>query len=284
MHIWSVDIEIAKPLEALPVPHHVELEEQDSPAYHCDGRFRSFEPKSLFFYTISGSGCFRDRKGERLLGSGDGFVCRLCKPDPAYYFPEDGTRPWRFLWFTFSGKSADDIIDDFTALYGHVFSLPPGNRMIRSLLSNRAHDGNVLSLSPFAGARMVLDVLAEIEGSFIVERAAAPNKILARKAQAMLVGGIENGITVPQVAAEFKISREHFSRIFKEETGMTPLDYMMRQKILKACIFLKETKLSSKEIAARLGYEQSTNFIRAFSKVLRLTPAEFREHGVMPLF
>jgi len=78
------------------------------------------------------------------------------------------------------------------------------------------------------------------------------------------------------------ISREHLSRVFKEQTAQTPYQYLQRQKMLEACRLLKETRLTQKEVAFRMGYNVPAHFTRAFTRIMRLTPSRFRAVGIMP--
>ena len=86
------------------------------------------------------------------------------------------------------------------------------------------------------------------------------------------------------LATKLGASREHLSRVFRTQRGQTLARHMRQQRMLEACRLLKETSLTTKEIAARLGYTQPANFARLFRGILRLSPQEFRRHGVMPIF
>jgi AraC-like DNA-binding protein len=53
-------------------------------------------------------------------------------------------------------------------------------------------------------------------------------------------------------------------------------DYILRQKMSLACKLLKETRLSTKEVSARLGYDRPSQFTRSFKKLLHVPPSQFR--------
>ncbi|MFA6714745.1 MAG: AraC family transcriptional regulator, partial [Victivallaceae bacterium] len=71
---------------------------------------------------------------------------------------------------------------------------------------------------------------------------------------------------------------------FKQETGMSPLEFIIRCKMNEACGMLKESAMSCKEIAFKSGYDNTSNFIRAFKKYQKMTPVEFRKQGALPRF
>jgi AraC-like DNA-binding protein len=104
------------------------------------------------------------------------------------------------------------------------------------------------------------------------------------KAQQMIISRIHEKINCEQLASELNISREHFSRIFKQQTGTTPNEFIARRKIIHACHLLRETRMNCKEIAFAVGYETPTNFIRAFKNYQQTTPLQFRKTGVIPIY
>ena len=79
------------------------------------------------------------------------------------------------------------------------------------------------------------------------------------------------------------VSREHLARRFKEETAMTPHEYIVREKMLLACHLLKDTAMSSKEISVRLGYDEPAHFTRTFKRAIQMTPSRFRAEGTLPV-
>ena len=73
------------------------------------------------------------------------------------------------------------------------------------------------------------------------------------------------------------VSRYHFSRMFKEEVGYSPHEYITLLRINRAKELLKSTDLPMSEIAFRVGYEYSTSFTAVFQKKVGVTPREFRK-------
>jgi len=67
-----------------------------------------------------------------------------------------------------------------------------------------------------------------------------------------------------------------FSLQFKEQVGMTFSDYMIAYRMEKAKELLTTTGLKVSEIAERLRYQNSQNFIRMFKKFTKTTPGEYR--------
>lgn len=98
---------------------------------------------------------------------------------------------------------------------------------------------------------------------------------------------VEHNLTLEQLAAYFKYSPSHFSMLFQKETGVSPISYFIRLKIQKACQYIVLTKLKLNEISTKLGFEEPAYFSRTFTKVMGISPSEYRrresEHGVVSL-
>ena len=58
--------------------------------------------------------------------------------------------------------------------------------------------------------------------------------------------------------------------------GASPHAYLARLRVRRAQILLAETDLSVTEVAARVGYNNSSHFAKSFRQATALTPREFR--------
>lgn len=64
---------------------------------------------------------------------------------------------------------------------------------------------------------------------------------------------------------------------FKEETGYTPQEYVVQQRVRMACNYLQYSKKSVTDIAFMLGSSSSQYFATSFRKYTGLTPSEYRQ-------
>ena len=87
--------------------------------------------------------------------------------------------------------------------------------------------------------------------------------------------------TVPlQEFADFaKLSISHFSAVFREKTGYSPIEYFNHLKIQKACQYLLLTNMTVKEMAVSLGVDDQYYFSRMFSKLMGYSPVEYRKRN-----
>lgn len=87
---------------------------------------------------------------------------------------------------------------------------------------------------------------------------------------------IENHITIDDVLKYVGYSYTHFSTLFKKQTGMTPVNYINKLKIKRACYLLTQTNMQVNQICHKVGISDSLYFSRLFSKVMGMSPTEYR--------
>lgn len=86
--------------------------------------------------------------------------------------------------------------------------------------------------------------------------------------------------SVDDMAAEVKMSATHFQRLFKEETGVTPMAYLNDLRLEKAREFLADSNcfLLIKEIRSYVGLMNDSHFTNDFKAKFGMTPTDFRDH------
>lgn len=87
---------------------------------------------------------------------------------------------------------------------------------------------------------------------------------------------VEPDFCISRVADEFGLSTSNLSHRFKALTGMNISDYINERKMVYARTLLAGSELTVNQIAQRLGYTQSSNFIRKFKTAAGMTPNEYR--------
>jgi len=87
---------------------------------------------------------------------------------------------------------------------------------------------------------------------------------------------IAQGLSLEEIAASVNFSASHYSAIFRKKTGFAPIEYFNHLKVQKACQYLFYTELRIKEIADKLGIEDPYYFSRMFSKLMGVSPNQYR--------
>lgn len=87
---------------------------------------------------------------------------------------------------------------------------------------------------------------------------------------------LESMLTLENLASAVNLSVSHYSSTFKKKTGYSPIVYFNHLKIQHACQYLQFTSLRVNEISARLGIDDPYYFSRMFTKIMGVSPTEYR--------
>lgn len=97
-----------------------------------------------------------------------------------------------------------------------------------------------------------------------------------KRVMAMIESSSDGRPTLADLAKEVGISRFHFSRAFKQSTGMTPHAFIARRRLEQSADMLRSTNLSATRIAMECGFSSSSHLTTAFRRAFGANPIEFR--------
>lgn len=82
-------------------------------------------------------------------------------------------------------------------------------------------------------------------------------------------------IRIADLAADLGLNRSYFCRIFKEQMGVPPQEYLVTHRLETAAELLTELGLSQKEVILRVGYQDVSTFSRMFKRKYGMSPGEY---------
>lgn len=89
-------------------------------------------------------------------------------------------------------------------------------------------------------------------------------------------------ISLEQVAKNLYLSPFYISKVFKEEIGETPINYLIKIRLENAKdLLLNKKDLSIKEISSIVGYDDAYHFSKSFKKYYGLSPAEYKKTHIV---
>ncbi|WP_372774272.1 helix-turn-helix domain-containing protein [Mangrovibacterium sp.] len=80
-----------------------------------------------------------------------------------------------------------------------------------------------------------------------------------------------------QLAEQAKLSTNAFTRLFRNEVGLSPQRYVRQKRIDKACVLLHHSALTIDEVAFQSGFANRYHFSREFKSQTGLSPAMYRK-------
>jgi AraC-like DNA-binding protein len=248
-------------------------EQRDARAYRWNNRQRP--AGVLLQLTLAGEGWFEAGGRGHALPTGTAFVVEL--PSATRYALPRGSPYWRFAWAMMAGDAATDHARRIVAEHGHVLRLGPASTPATLLLDlhRRVTDRTAGGTDELSVNIEVHRLLLELERAVRTPTAAPPAEV----AQVLRLIDERYGdpdLNVAALADTAGYSRYHFSRVFKQHTGLSPYQRLLRVRIRRALQLLTTTDLPVKQVALRVGFRDVSWFCSAFRKQMRATPATVR--------
>lgn len=86
-----------------------------------------------------------------------------------------------------------------------------------------------------------------------------------------------NEISLEKISKNIYLSPVYISKIFKEETGESPINYLIQVRLSKALKLLEEGNLTVRAVAKSVGYDDAYHFSKIFKKYYGKPPSKFRK-------
>ncbi len=97
-----------------------------------------------------------------------------------------------------------------------------------------------------------------------------------RKALSYIDSHYDEDITLEECAGLISLSPQYFSRVFREQAGITFVDYLTHVRIRKAKEWLAYSNNTVQEICFKVGYRDPNYFTRVFKKTTGVTPRQYK--------
>ncbi len=115
------------------------------------------------------------------------------------------------------------------------------------------------------------------QAQFIVhEHPPVPGGSLLEPVLAWIEDNLGRDLTLAEMAARGGMSERTFSRRFRQQTGTTPLQWLLRARVRRAQYLLENTDHGIERIAAQAGFGSPTAFRERFKRVVGTTPQAYR--------
>ncbi len=234
----------------------------------------------ILIYCLEGSGEAVIKKNKYTIEAGDFFVVPM-KTGHTYTSSENN--PWTIYWIHFKGSIANSLIELFNKKLNSYKGFIQYNEQSISLFNemyNQLERGYGIDNLIYSNLCLGHFLTTMIYNDRYDPRSQLNHKDVLDKAIDFLSSNISEMLTLEKMAAAVNLSPSHFSFLFKKKTGFSPIEYFNHLKVQKACQYLLFTDLRVREIALELGIEDPYYFTRVFTKVMGLSPNNYREKRI----
>lgn len=110
-----------------------------------------------------------------------------------------------------------------------------------------------------------------------MKRAADSPSHNIKKTIIYMIDNIQNQITLAELASIANMSTGHFSKLFRQMTSYSPIEYLINLRLSNAADRLRKNNDPIIHIALDVGFNNIGHFIRSFEKKYGCVPREYRQ-------
>ncbi len=230
----------------------------------------------IVIYCIEGQGWLELEGVRYTIKSGDLFVC---PPGIVHSYGADNKNPWTKYWIHFRGRNANA----YSALLGVTTASPVihiGDNMkillifqdILKVLKTGYTQSNLILATSY-----LVNVFSYINNLSMKNRLNKVSGLNIDKVINYMLDNLNTNPNLEQLAEYANISKYHFTKLFKEKTGYTPVDYYIRLKMQKACELLELSNSKIVSISSALGFSNPYYFSNTFKRIIGQSPQHYRK-------
>lgn len=230
--------------------------------------------KHVFQYIIGGKGSYKISDKKYALTTGDMFyIPKNCLVEYSSN-PDD---PYYYYWIGFDGISADEIISrtgfSDKAPVKHLSDPRIENicKNIFDAIDPDTYAGHITGIGEFY---KLLGLLLSYEQQNTHKQQAVTIEYI-NKAILYIQHNFSKDISVSALANELGVCREHFSIMFKKQTGMTPIEYIVNYRINQAQMMLTQG-ITVSQTAEMCGFNSLAHFSYQFKRLVGMPPGSFK--------
>ncbi|WP_299775132.1 AraC family transcriptional regulator [uncultured Pseudoteredinibacter sp.] len=196
----------------------------------------------------------------------------------AHRYWVDEQMPWSVYWLHFDGELADQLMGLLSpAQSGSIHDIGTKPQVLAAFESLFDVRYTATSRTAFIHGchqtQQLISLLALLARQSKLDSKKAINM---EKVEAFMQQHLHSNFSLDELAKHMRRSKFHFSKVFKELTGQSPMQYFIALKMQHACRLLDSSDQSVKRISASLGYEDAYYFSRLFKKQIGLSPSQYR--------
>ncbi|MED5388956.1 MAG: AraC family transcriptional regulator [Pseudomonadota bacterium] len=239
-------------------------------------RMQREEPADdLMIYCVAGRGQLQIEAQSLPVGPGD---LLLLPAGVAHRYQADDSDPWSIYWVHLGGDAVGDYFDEIAA------EATARRRVTVGVHSRLAEEFQALLAAATGIQPEHLIYAANLLRSLLAFAALMRHQHQVRhatldvsKVNSYLQTALARRLNLDElVTATSELSRYHFIREYKRQTGQTPMQAFQRIKVSHASYLLDISDDTVARIAAKVGYDDAYYFSRLFKKVMGVSPQRYR--------
>ena len=204
---------------------------------------------------------------------GDTVILDCYKPHE--YYTNDS---FESVWIHISGANSTDIFNEIESTEGNLIKCKDIQHLRKLLF--RVFD-SMKGETPTTELNYSLDIYKIFTELLNPQSAKTKGEISyedsVHKVKEYIAENLNENLTIKDLAESVNMSSSHFSRVFKQQTGFSPYDYILISRINRAKYLLQTTNMTIASVAYEVGFNSESNFIYYFTENEGISPGKFRK-------
>ncbi len=127
---------------------------------------------------------------------------------------------------------------------------------------------------------VMISRVMKLEWERSIAEGSPKQKELVQLAKDYILNHYERDIGLKDICGYVFLSPSYFARVFKQETGHSPISFLINTRINRAKELLAESEDKASDIALSVGFSNQQRFNETFKKITGMTPLEYRKRSV----
>lgn len=205
--------------------------------------------------------------------AGDTVILDCYKPHE--YYTNDS---FESIWIHISGANSFELFEEVEKTDGNLVKCRDVNHVKKLLFRIYDSISGVNLPSELNISLDIYKIFAELLNPQSIKSKGESNyEDSIQDVKNYIAENLNEKLTVQRLANESHMSTSHFSRVFKQQTGFSPYDYVLITRLNKAKYLLQKTEMSVSSIAYETGFNSESNFICFFTDNEGISPGKFRK-------
>jgi AraC-like DNA-binding protein len=235
----------------------------------------------LIHTVLSGQGEFTIRDQRFRCLTGDTFIIF---PGELFSYKADEHTPWHYVWVGLYGSGAAAMMDSLGVSPEEAVITGSLNEKVRSYYEQLRDCFQSDSLPELANleaggwVRLLLQQFGLSKRQTEVTRSTSNSVVdhVINQAIQYLTLQYTKSISIEHMSTMLGYHRTHFCKLFKQTTGFSPMQYLLKIRMRRAELLLA-TSMTIDQIASSVGFSDALYFSRKFRKWSGQSPSEYRK-------
>jgi AraC-like DNA-binding protein len=234
----------------------------------------------LFHTVLGGKGVFTMRGQEYHCSLGDTFIIF---PGELFSYKADEFQPWHYIWVSFVGHGVAELMETLGVSPEQPIihaSLNPKirgyyNELHQCFMSNNPPELSNLEAGGWVRLLLQQFGLAKLKLDDVKLTLDATIDHVIKQAIQYLTLQFTQPISIEYMSNKLGYHRAHLCKLFKQATGLSPMQYLLRIRMQRAELLLA-TSMTIDQVASSVGYSDALYFSRKFHKWRGQSPSAYK--------